>query len=337
MPPAPYAASSPGAESHRGAEPRGGPVAFAFVAAAAALVLAASGCGFGSGEDVGEAELLVTRDFGAEVLLESAVPDLTESDTVMRVLDRSAEVETRFGGGFVHSIDGMAGGDGSRDWLYFVNGREADRGATEYELDGGERIWWDYRDWSQALSVPAVVGQFPEPFASRCDGDCAGTRVECHRGGEACSAVTGALEDAGVEPQAGGEGAIRVLVGPWRAVSADPVAEGVGNGPGVSGVYARFDPLGSGSGAAVRSGRGPDAGSRLVGLGVDGDVARRFGPGTGLIAATGRQGKAPVWLVTGPTQGAVAAAAGALESDALEHLYAAAVEPDGEVTPLPVR
>ena len=38
-----------------------------------------------------------------------AVGGVTESDTVMRVLERSARVSTRYGGGFVQSIDGVEG------------------------------------------------------------------------------------------------------------------------------------------------------------------------------------------------------------------------------------
>ena len=48
----------------------------------------------------------MTRDYGAEEL-ERARRAINESDTVLRVLDRSADVETRYGGGFVQSIDGL--------------------------------------------------------------------------------------------------------------------------------------------------------------------------------------------------------------------------------------
>ena len=51
----------------------------------------------------------MTHDFGAEPVLERAVGGVTESDTVMRVLERSADISTRYGGGFVQSIDGVEG------------------------------------------------------------------------------------------------------------------------------------------------------------------------------------------------------------------------------------
>jgi hypothetical protein len=51
-----------------------------------------------------------------------------------------------------------------------VNGIESDRGAAEYTLHPGDVEWWDYRSWSHAMSVPVVVGAFPEPFLHGFDG-----------------------------------------------------------------------------------------------------------------------------------------------------------------------
>jgi len=128
------------------------------VAAAAALL---AGCGGVAGS--GRATLWITRDEGAHVLLVRTVP---AGETAMQALERSVKISTRYGGRYVQSIDGVSGSIGSRhDWFYFVNGIEADRGATEYRLRPGDVEWWDYRDWGKAgETVPAVVGAFPEPF-----------------------------------------------------------------------------------------------------------------------------------------------------------------------------
>ena len=76
------------------------------LAATAALSAAvAVGCGVGEGEESGEVDLIVTRDYGASELQGEQV-EISESETVLRMLDSSADVETRFGGGFVQSIDG---------------------------------------------------------------------------------------------------------------------------------------------------------------------------------------------------------------------------------------
>lgn len=125
------------------------------------LVLPAlAGCG---GEDRdGTATLWVTRDHGAELLHDERVD---AGRTVLRALREVADVETRYGGRYVQSIDGTAGSLAQRrDWFYFVNGYEADRGAAELRVRAGDVVWWDFRSWSGRMQQPVVVGAFPEPF-----------------------------------------------------------------------------------------------------------------------------------------------------------------------------
>ncbi len=137
----------------------------------AALVLASCGGTSGdtgspaesaAGSDAGTAELWITRDRGGEVLLEATVP---AGLTVMQALDQVAEIETRYGGRYVQSIDGVSGGLAEQqDWFYFLNGIEPDRGAAEIRLRPGDVAWWDFRSWSEEMQQPVVVGAFPEPF-----------------------------------------------------------------------------------------------------------------------------------------------------------------------------
>jgi len=296
-------------------------------AVATALLLAAlatAGCGLGPGADVGTVELSVTRDFGAQPVARATV-EASESDTVMRVLEGSAEIATRYGGGFVRSIDGIAEGErGGRpyDWFYFVDGVEAPIGAAEYQLRGGERIWWDFRDWIASNHVPAVVGSWPAPFVDGYEGKEHPVTLACDGGGAACEDVRRALAREGVELATGAPaGAIRVLVGPWGRLREDPAAALLEDGPGESGVYADFERLGGGY--------------TLVGLGSDGEPARRLGPAAGLIAATRRYEGPPVWLVTGGTPIAVLAAADLLDRAALRDHYAVA-SVRGKETPLPL-
>jgi hypothetical protein len=127
------------------------------------LALLAAGCGGSAAE--GEATLWVTRDGGAEVLVETTVP---AGLTAMQALRQEADVETSYGGRFVDAIEGVAGDAGAkRDWFFFVNGIEADRGAAEYRLRAGDVLWWDYRSWAgEEMRKPVVVGSFPQPFLS---------------------------------------------------------------------------------------------------------------------------------------------------------------------------
>lgn len=298
---------------------RGTAVASALLCAA----LAAAGCGLGAGAEVGSVELTVSREFGTAPMLETAL-EARESDTVMRVLEANADVETSYGGRYVRAIDGYeeATRDGvPYDWFFFVDGVESPIGAAEYDLRGGERVWWDYRDWRETNHVPAVVGSWPAPFTDGYEGRRHPVAVECAAGGAACDRVRAALAAEGVELAAGApRSAIRVLVGPWARLRRDPAAARIEDGPQASGVYARF---------ARRGG-----GWALEGLGPDGGTARRFGPGAGLVAATRHFESPPVWVVTGATA-AGARAAAELLGERLRNRYAVAVEGGVEV-PLPV-
>lgn len=298
---------------------RGTAVAIALLLAA----LATAGCGLGAGADVGDVQLTVTREFGAVPVLDRSLA-ARESDTVMRLLEGEAEVETRYGGGYVHAIDGVAeeqrGGD-PYDWFFYVDGVESQIGAAEYELDGGERLWWDYRDWSATNHVAAVVGSWPAPFAAGIGGKRHPVAVECTLAGPACPAAVAALEREGVKIVSNlPEKAIRVLVGTWDQLRANSTARLIEDGPAESGVYADFSSEGR---------------LELIGLDEDGEPARSFAPGTGLIAATSRYGGLPVWVVTGATAAAVRGAAEALDAEHLRDHYAVAVE-NGKSTPLPL-
>jgi hypothetical protein len=116
----------------------------------------------------GKAQVWVTRDRGATVLDRGTVP---VGLTALQGLDRIARIETGYGGAFVNEIDGVAGSrTRQRDWFFFVNGYEADRGAASYRLRAGDVEWWDYRSWRGSERVPVVVGAFPEPFLHGYDG-----------------------------------------------------------------------------------------------------------------------------------------------------------------------
>ena len=299
---------------------RGTAVATALLCAA----LAAAGCGLGPGAGIDGVELTVTREFGAAPMLERSL-EANESDTVMRALEGAAAISTRYGGGYVQSIEGVEGGqrDGRPfDWFFYVDGVESPIGAADYALQGGERIWWDYRDWAATNHVPAVVGSWPAPFVGGYEGRRHPVTVECEGGGEACARVRQELESAGVSIAGDSPpGAIRVLVGPWARLRGDPVAALVEAGPQESGVFADFE-------------RGR-SGYELVGLVAGGEAVRHLGPGAGLVAATRRYDGPPVWVVTGGTAAAVRAAAGLLGAAKLRHHYAVASE-DGKETPLPV-
>lgn len=297
------------------------------VVAALAAALAA-GCGLGAGAaSSGEAELLVTRDYGAETLVEASVSDPPAAETVIRLLDREADIATRYGGGFVQSIEGVEGGtdDGrSFDWFFYVNGVESEVGAAEVEVRGGDRIWWDHRDWTDAMRVPAVVGSWPEPFVRGAGGG--PVAVECAAARAPCLAARRALESAGAAARVVDEGvasddAPRMLVGTWTRIADDPAAELLASGPAASGVFARF----AGAGRRVT----------LSALDDRAHVARELGPGAGLVAATRTGADPPTWLVAGTDAPGLAAAVGLLTPESLASRYAVATAPGTGAMALP--
>jgi len=306
--------------------------ALAAVAVLAAFATAACGCGLGPGEKTAsEGSLTVTRDFGTEPIGRHNVAGVSQSDTVMRLLQRDFEVETRYGGNFVQEIDGVAGGrEGGRrvDWFYYVNGIEAGTGAAERRVEPGDRIWWDHHDWGGAMRIPAVVGSFPEPFVSGNGGRKLPVRLVClgDGGDAACDEVETRLRDAGVTDtarsvleQSAGREVLRVLVGPWSQIRRDTAARKLEGGPEQSGVFAR--PTKDGDQIAL--------------LDENGGVARTLGAGGGLLAATRIEAQQPTWIVTGVDAAGVSAAAAALTGDELQDHFAIAIE-KGRTVPLPV-
>ena len=302
--------------------------AAAALATAIAVAVALAGCGLGAGRTPTAVQLTVTRDFGARVLQHGGSLKIRGQETAMSLLVRNYTVGTRFGGGFVQSVDGLSGGRAAGqpvDWFYYDNGVQASRGAAETDVRPGDRIWWDFHDWSQTDDVPAVVGSYPQPFLSGITGKRLPVRIECDDvAGAACRTVASRLRALGV-PAAiadlgvtGGPLTLRVLVGPWARIGGVAGARGIEAGPRQSGVYARFS----------RDGR------TLTPLDQNGRALAPLPPGSGLIAATRHAENAPVWLVTGTDAAGVELASRRLQETVLRDRFAVALRP-GAVVALP--
>jgi hypothetical protein len=316
-------------------------------AAVLALCAAAAvGCGIGPGEDQGDVSLTVSRDYGSRVMLQKT-DSIRESDTVIRLLDRNADITTRYGGGFVQSIDGLEGtqsGGRSSDWFFYVNGIESPIGSAEYDPSGGDRVWWDYRDWTAAMRVPAVVGSWPEPFVHGFEGDHWPTKIFCLDQHTTCDLVAEKTAGAGIKASMkstpvpkglGGRGIATAFQreteprGAFILVAAWPVLKLFGfqgpvdlltKSPGESGVFARFE---------------GDRRPVLDLLNQRGEIAGSVGKGGGLVAALRDGDNPPVWVVTGTDEKGVAAAAGLL-GDQLRNHYAVATQPGAGPIAVPV-
>jgi Domain of unknown function (DUF4430) len=292
-----------------------------------ALTLA--GCGLGAGSTPKAIHLAVTEGFGARVVGAQGPPKVRGQESVMSLLLRNHRVRTRYGGGFVQSVDGHSGGTPAGepvDWFYYVNGVEAKRGAADTTVHAGDNVWWDLHDWSQTDDVPAVVGSFPEPFLHGTGGKRLPVRVECVEvNAQPCQRVLARLRASGVpaalaaigpgdEPQT-----LRVLVGPWTAVRGTPATEAIERGPRASGVYARMAPNGQ----------------TLTLLDAHGRPTHTLGAGAGLVAAVRYVEEAPIWVVTGTDTAGVSLAANAFGERMLHDRFALALEPSGAAISVP--
>ena len=287
-----------------------------------------AGCGLGAGGAPTGAQLVVTEDFGTRPVADLPQPKVGGSDTVMRMLSRNLKVTTRFGGGFVQSIDGVAGGtrDGRPvDWFYYVNGVQAPKGASATKLRETDVVWWDHHDWGETNRIPAVVGSFPAPFSNGVDGKKLPLRIECSPADTpACQKVQDAMTAAGVFAAQGGlqqaitAETLRIVVGEWKRIRADDTAGLLERGPQTSGVYAK--PAADGRSIAILDGQGK--------------TTRTLGPGDGLIAATKLEDNQPVWILTAVDAAGVLAVSQALDQGNLKDHFALAVD-DGRAVAVP--
>lgn len=271
--------------------------------------------------------LTVTRDFGHLPVTQLTVRRIPGSETVIRMLERHLRVGTRYGGGFVESINGRSGTSSKLDWFYYVNGVEASQGAAATGVHQGDRIWWDLHDWSAANSIPAVVGSFPEPFVHGTGGKRLPITLECAGDvSAACATVSKELRGLGVPfasqlvGAGSGTASLALVVGTRQDLRGELIAHLIDSGPGSSGVYARF----------------ANGGSSLALLDPQARVVRRLGARTGLVAASAQGSSPPVWIVTGTDPGGVSAAADALKPVALHDHFALAVRGKEQI-PLPLR
>ena len=166
---------------------------------ALAVLCLLAGCGGAAGEKEGTAQLWVTRDRGAKLLVDTKV---NAGQTLMRALASETDVKTRYGGRYVQAVNGIEGSlNAQRDWFWFVNGYEGDRSAASYRLHDGDVAWLDYRGWQREGEARVVVGAFPEPFVHGYGGKTRPVAIRYDRGSEQRARKLGAeLGPAKVAP-----------------------------------------------------------------------------------------------------------------------------------------
>lgn len=277
------------------------------------------------GDEPARVTVVVTKDFGKELILAEAI-EIKDGTDAMTALKTVAEVETKYGGGFVQAINGLSPEEGKShlDWFYFINGISLSLGARDYALQHGDVEHWDLRDWSYRSFVPAIIGDFPQPFLSGVRGELKPTAVVYDEPfAEEAGALAASLEARGVA---------EVLL-----TGAEALADGIKEqsnliilGGADNGLISELNELPKKLGFFAYM-----EGGEIIVLDAGGNPAGEYGAGWGLIQATQNpwspggvgSGESVVFMVTGADESGIRNAANALinNSEGLRYAYAALV------------
>jgi hypothetical protein len=284
----------------------------------------------------GEARIIVTRNFGCELMFDEVIR--LEGDTsAMEALGQVAEIDTSYGGGFVDAIKGVSSqylkSGGREDWFVYLNGIQSDVGALDYTLCPGDVEHWDFRDWSFHHFIPAIIGDFPEPFLHGYGGEVRPVLVVYQDNlEEEAETVADHLCRFGVAEPAitdfshlndGDRKACNIIL--LGDMDYEPVAE-------LNTVWKRL-----GFYAGFEEGK-------LLVFDYKGKLAAEYGAGSGLIQATQNPWNPRgigvcenvVWMLSGVDEAGVKRAVDALVSHYHDFQYAcAAVITDGEIAKIP--
>jgi len=281
--------------------------------------------------------VVTTQNFGQELMFDETL-EVLPGTSAMAALIKVAEVETAYGGGFVNAINGVrSGSTGSQsmktDWFFYVNGIQASIGALDYELHDGDIQHWDFRDWSFHHFIPAIVGDFPEPFRHGYGGKTSPTIIVYANG------LRGDAEDLEnrLAQLSIGDVSIKRLseLSENEKESRNLLLLGTMDCQHISELNQAWNRLGFF--AYFKNGN-------LVVLNTEGEVVTNYGAGVGLIQATQNPWNPKgigacenvVWLVSGTDEAGVKDAIHALINRYTEFQYAcAAVVANGEIIKVP--
>jgi len=168
------------------------------------LALALGGCSprppGETGADI-TVRVVATQDFGQELMFNETL-EVAPGTSAMEALHQVAQVETAYGGGFVNAINGVRSEYShgtTQDWFICVNGIMSNVGAMDYTLHDGDIEHWDFHNWGFRMFIPALIGDFPEPFVHGYRGEVYPLVVVYTDGlQEYAKALEGILSDFGV-------------------------------------------------------------------------------------------------------------------------------------------
>jgi hypothetical protein len=277
--------------------------------------------------------IVATEDFGSRVVLDERAT-LPPGTSAMEALQQVADIETRYGGGFVNAINGVRSQFPTKDdWFIYANGISMNRGAADYVLRDGDVLQFDLHDWGFRMFIPAIIGDLRGSLSNGYSGRVYPTVVVYEAGfREGAERLSGGLEELGVAE--------------ISTVSADSLSSsdkqhsnlivvGTGDCSLISDLNRVWDRLGF----FIRF----DDGAIVV-YNSEGKPASEYGAGTGVVQATQSPwnpkgigvSENVVWMVSGTDRAGVESAIDALAEDfeALDNAFAAVVA-DGDVVRVP--
>jgi len=281
--------------------------------------------------------VVATRNFGQELMFDETL-ELPTATPAMTALESVADVETAYGGGFVNAINGVSSGfTGTQqtmtDWFLYINGIQARTGALDYALNDGDIQHWDFHVWGFRQSVPAIIGDFPEPLGHGYGGKVSLTII--------AYADDLAKEADNLENQLSQLGVNNISTKRLSELSADEkesanlILLGTIDSELISELNDIWDRLGFFAHFEEE---------KLVVFNAEGEIATEYGAGVGLIQATQNPwnpkgiGAAEnvVWLISGTDTAGVKSALDALINHPARLQYAgAAVIASGEIIRIP--
>jgi hypothetical protein len=270
--------------------------------------------------------VIVTRGFSEPAILVETVT-INEDTTALDALQMVARVETKYGGGFVSSIEGISskyqGAEKEKeDWLFYINGISLGTGAASYLLQDGDSQHWDYHDWSFRQFIPAIIGDFPEPFLHGLRGVVYPTAIAYQSGWEEeARLIADRLEELGV-PQVTSRGFSEL--GAEDKEASNLVLVGTSDFEPIQELNEHWNRLGFF--AHLENGV-------LMVFDSAGELVNEYGAGTGFIQATQSiwnpkgvgAGENVVWVVSGLDESGVRAAVDILINHPNDYEYACAV------------
>lgn len=166
------------------------------------LVIVLYGCQPQVSGDI-EVKVVVTQDFGAGLMLDESVA-VHDGANALDALQKVATVETKYGGGFIEAINGVRSrysqNKVKKDWFFYINGMSTNVGGLDYKLCDGDVEHWDFHDWGFRSFIPAIIGDFPQPFLGGYRGKTSPTIIVYDEGfRDASQDIVSKLEKLGVE------------------------------------------------------------------------------------------------------------------------------------------